>query len=550
MRRKSVNVLSLLAALSLLLAACNTKTGGPPRNAAVVDVVANANLTAWLKSAADQFNAAGIKTASGKPAYAQVTFVEAGQAVSNMTGGQNPPALWIPDDESWPAVLASKGQAGFQGNCQSVAQSPLVIAMWRPIAESLGWPGRSLGWLDIGSLAADPSSWSYYTGDKYGATLRVGHAHPGLSASGIDTLLAIVHAARSKPGALAVSDVQDPIVQASVAAFEGTVATFSQSTDKLGQTLKERGIDYLGAAVVYESTVVAYGGGSADGLVALYPFEGTFMSTNPACLNSGADAEAQEAARLFRDYLLQPEAQKAALANGLRPVNSAVPIGAPLDAAHGVDPARTKVIFNAPDAETVFAASQLWQSARKPINLVMLLDTSGSMQGSKIDSVRGAAVQFVKQMGDEDYLTLITFASRTNVLIEHRKVSEVREEAVQRIEEIEASGNTTLYDTIGRAAQVIQRTNSSQTSNAMVVLTDGQDTSSKNYSFGDLLINAAAANNTTVFTIAYGDDADKDVLSDLAGKAQGNFYLGNEANIAGIYQEMSAAFGGSVGIGR
>jgi len=160
MRRKSVNILSLLVALSLLLAGCNRNAGGPPRNAAVVDVVANTNLTAWLQSSVAQFNKAGIKTASGKQAYAQVSFVEAGQAVTNVAGGQSLPALWIPDDESWAAVLASKGQTAFQGNCQSVAESPLVIAMWRPIAEALGWPGRSLGWLDIGSLAADPSSWS------------------------------------------------------------------------------------------------------------------------------------------------------------------------------------------------------------------------------------------------------------------------------------------------------------------------------------------------------------------------------------------------------
>ena len=84
----------------------------------------------------------------------------------------------------------------------------------------------------------------------------------------------------------------------------------------------------------------------------------------------------------------------------------------------------------------------------------------------------------------------------------------------------------------------------------MVVLTDGLDTSSTRYGLNQSLIDAAAANNTTVFTIAYGDDADKNVLSRLASEAKGNFYLGNEANIASIYQEMSAAFGGSVGIGR
>jgi hypothetical protein len=36
----------------------------------------------------------------------------------------------------------------------------------------------------------------------------------------------------------------------------------------------------------------------------------------------------------------------------------------------------------------------------------------------------------------------------------------------------------------------------------------------------------------------------------MARRTNGNFYLGDEASIAGIYEEMSAAFGGSAGIGR
>jgi Ca-activated chloride channel family protein len=401
----------------------------------------------------------------------------------------------------------------------------------------------------MGSLAADPTSWAYYSGGKFGPAFRLSHTHPGLSGSGASTLLAVVHAARAKSDAVTVNDINEPIVQASVAAFEGTVAWFSPSTDKLGQTLRDRGMEYLGAAVVYESTVIQYGGGD-PGLVAVYPYEGTFMATHPACINGAADPEVQESARLFRDYLVGPEAQQAALANGLRPVNSSVPVGAPLDAAHGVDPAQPKVLFGAPGVEAVYAAGELWQSARKDVNLVMLLDTSGSMRGDKIDNVREAAVQFVKQMGEDDFLTLITFSDRPNVLIEHQRVKVARDEAIQRIQDIQARGNTSLYDAIGAAADLIKRTTSTQASNAIVVLSDGQDTSSTRYNFNQSLIDAAAANDTTVFTIAYGDDADKDVLGKLASKAKGNFYLGNEANIGAIYQEMSAAFGGSAGIGR
>jgi hypothetical protein len=99
-------------------------------------------------------------------------------------------------------------------------------------------------------------------------------------------------------------------------------------------------------------------------------------------------------------------------------------------------------------------------------------------------------------------------------------------------------------------AKVIDSHLSTQTTNAMVVLTDGLDTSSHSYRFNDTLVSTAIAHDTTIFTIAYGDDADKNMLSGLAQRANGNFYLGTEANIVAIYEEMSAVFGGSQGIGR
>jgi Ca-activated chloride channel family protein len=544
------NILLLITILGLTTMACGLSTStGPPRNATVVEVVANTSLTPWLQGAVENFNKAEIETAGGKPVFVSLNPVESGQVVADMTAGAYLPALWIPDSEVWVNVLAERGQTSFQGNCVSVTESPLVIAMWRPVAEALGWPGRSLGWLDISSLAADPSAWAYYSGGQFGPTLRMGHTHPGLSGTGASTLLAIVQAAESKSEAVTVEDIQQPIVQASVGAFEGTVSWFSTSTDQLGQTMRKRGIGYLGAAVMYESTVIHYSGGGAD-IVPIYPFEGTFMATHPACVNGSASAETQEAATLFRDYLLGQEAQQLAVANGLRPVNASVPVGAPLDAAHGVDLSQPEVVFSPPTVDTIYAVQDLWQAARKDVNLVMILDVSGSMDGNKIRNMRQAAIQFVEQMGDDDFITIVPFSSQPLVLIYHEQVGPARENVVRTIESMEAGGDTALYDAIGLGANSIANTTSSQTSNAMVVLTDGLDNNSFQYTFDQYLIETATANDTTVFTIAYGDDADQEVLAELANRANGNSYLGNEANIAAIYEEMSAAFGGSAGIGR
>jgi Ca-activated chloride channel family protein len=550
MRRRHRSILLLTTVLVLTTITCGLGgNGGPPRNAAMVNVTANTSLQPWLESAVVQFNEAGVETTSGKPVYVVLDPVESGQAVAAMATSDSLPGLWVPDARVWVNLLADQGNGSYQADCISLARSPLVIAMWRPVAEALGWPGRSLGWLDVGSLAADPSAWAYYSGGQFGETLRLGHTHPGLSGTGASTLLAIVQAAESKTEAVDVADIERPIVRASVTAFEAAVSWFSTTTDGLGRTMRDRGITYLGAAVVYESTVVNYGSGD-PAIVPIYPFEGTFVATHPACLNGSADAETREAAELFRAYLLGEDAQRMALASGLRPVNEAVPVGTPLDRAHGVDVDRPELIFGSASVDTIYAVQDLWQSARKDVNLVMLLDTSGSMSGGKMDSARDAAIQFVEQMGDDDYLTLVTFSDEPAFVLHHAQVGDNRTRAIEALNRLVADGNTALYDAIGDGAATIAATGSKQTTNAMVVLTDGLDTSSTRHGFDQGLINAAAANDTTVFTIAYGSDADEDLLAGLARQANGNFYLGDEASIAAIYEEMSAAFGGSVGVGR
>lgn len=549
MRHRGFALFLLLLALPAL--ACgfseSEEADSPPRNAVVLRVIANDSLMPWLKETVQAFNNAEIQNSDEDQLFVIAQAAESGQAVTLLRQDEEETGLWIPDEQVWVNVLADKGNTDYQADCTSVAQSPLVIGMWRSVAESLGWPGLPLGWLDVGSLAADPSAWSYYSGGEYGEDMRLSHTHPGLSGTGTSTLLALVQAAQSTSNAVTVNEIQQPIVQASVGAFEGAVTWFSNSTNGLGATMYERGISYLGAAVMYESTVIQHGNGE---IVPIYPFEGTFVASHPACINQAAGSVVQEAAQIFRDYLTEVESQQMALAYGLRPVNRDITMAAPLDASNGVDINQPEIVFNAPNVETLYAVQELWQSARKDVNLVMLLDTSGSMRGSKIEGMQEAAVQFVEQMGDDDFITIIAFSTEPELLVDHVQLSEARSKIVNAINSLRADGDTTLFDAIGDGATHIASSSSLKTTNAMVVLTDGQDTRSYRYQFDQTLIDLASANDTTIFTIAYGGDADEGTLSSLALSANGNFYLGDEASIATIYEEMSAAFGGSVGVGR
>lgn len=540
-------IFAFLFMVGLTTLACslgNSAANEPPRNAEVVEVVANTSLGPWLDTAVSQFNASETQTSDGKSVFVQLTPADAGQAVTEMSGAE--PTLWIPDEMVWANILADQGNNNFQSDCVSVARSPLVIAMWRDVAEALGWPGLPLGWLDVGSLATDDALWNYYSGGELGDAFRLSHTHPGLSGSGVSTLLSLVQSAQITTEAVTEADIQRPIVKASVGAFEGGVTWFSPNTRALSTAMSSRDLNYLSGGVMYESDVVNDGNGQ---LVAVYPFEGTFMATHPACINRATSAAQQEAARLFRDYLLSEAGQQLALAGGLRPVNTAVPLAAPLDEAHGVDPSQPTAVFSPPSVASVYAVQELWQEARKNVNLALLLDTSGSMRGNKMESMRAAAIQFVEQMGEEDYLSIIAFSTEPELIINHIQVGPNRQKIINAITNLRAEGDTTLFDAIGDGAVLLHSTTQPQTTNALVVLSDGQDTRSYRYN-ANSAIGMAVANNLTVFTIAYGSDADVNTMRNLASQTNGNFFAGNEASIAAIYEEMSAAFGGSVGVGR
>ncbi|PIE81323.1 MAG: hypothetical protein CSA11_04840 [Chloroflexi bacterium] len=540
-------MIGLLAATTFACQLGDADSEGIPDDAVLVNVVTSTSLEPWMQTAVANFNDSSSNTRGETPIYVIIRGVESGQFVTNLSADEPAPDLWIPDSPVWVNLAADQGHTSYQHNCQSVATSPLVIGMWRELAESLGWPGFPLGWLDVGSLAQDPSAYQYYSGGEYGDQLRLSHPHPGLSGAGAGTLLALVQSAQAKTDAVTADDIQKPIVQASVGAFESAVSSFANSTNTLINNMRERGPSYLGAAVMYENDVVYNSNGD---IVPIYPLEGTFIATHPACINQEAAADVQEAAALFRDYLLSEAGQETAVSFALRPAYLKTPITTPLTIEFGVDLNQPTVIFNEPNVDALYAVQDLWQTARKDVNLVMLLDTSGSMRGGKIDNMRDAAAQFVEQMGDEDKITLIAFSTEPQIVLEGIQVGSARNKIINAIYNLHANGDTTLFDAIGDGASSIERTHQSDMTNAMIVLSDGMDTRSYRYGFNTSLVEYAQGNNTTIFTIGYGGDADEEVLSTLALVGNGNYYPADEASIQTIYDEMSAAFGGSVGVGR
>src|SRR5262249_37907409 len=122
-----------------------------------------------------------------------------------------------------------------------------------------------------------------------------------------------------------------------------------------------------------------------------------------------------------------------------------------------------------------------------------------------------------------------------------------REELSRMLDSLFAHGGTALYDSIDTAYQYLLTQNHEGKADSIlsiVVLTDGEDTESK-MTLNELMdrIHFDSETHTIhVFTIAYGKDARKDILGQIAQTTQAKSYEGNPENIVGVFKDISTFF--------
>jgi Ca-activated chloride channel family protein len=287
-------------------------------------------------------------------------------------------------------------------------------------------------------------------------------------------------------------------------------------------------------------------------VVAIYPKEGTFYSDHPYAILQGSwlTPAKESAAEVLRAFLLAPQQQVKALRYGFRPALPSVPVSAPLDQAHGVDPQQPRTVLQVPSVDVVGAIESTWQAQKRRVAAMLILDISGSMNDSlngvsKIDAARQGLSDFVRLMSDNDQLGLTVFSDQASVISPLSPVGPKRQQTLQQIGAITASGGTRLFDTI---AQQVQDLGSFVTEDikAVVVLTDGQDNRSQ-LSLEALLQRITprgedAGRGIKVFTIAYGTDADVKALTSIATATGAQEYAGTPQNIRAVYNQISLFF--------
>jgi Ca-activated chloride channel family protein len=507
----------------------------------------------WIGDVTRDFNQRSIKTSTGKIVFVRALPMGSGETIDNILSGRLQAHLASPASGAFiklgNAESRSKTGKDLIASTDNLVLSPVVIAMWKPMAEAIGWGKKPLGWAEILALSRSEKGWQAYGYPQWGK-FKFGHTHPEYSNSGLISLFAEAYAASGKTAGLTLADLNKSQLTQFVGGVEQSVVHYGSSTGFFGRKMFSNGPEYLSAAVLYESMVVESHsqGDLAFPIVAIYPKEGTFWSDHPVGVveRDWVTPEHREAAKIYIQYLLARPQQLKAMEYGFRPALVDLPLAAPLDTAHGMNPQEPKTTLEVPSAEVINAILQVWRTQKKHSNVVLVLDTSGSMnQEHKIQNAREGAKQLVQLLDDGDTFSFLPFSSEPHWALRNAIVKEERAKLISQIDALFAEGGTALYDSIDSAYQQLASAGTEGSKiQAVVVLTDGDDTQSRMKL--DELMQHIQYNGESraihIFTIAYGKDARKDILQKIADATQAKFYQGTPQNIVEVFRDISTFF--------
>ncbi|MGG0656813.1 VWA domain-containing protein [Rummeliibacillus pycnus] len=152
------------------------------------------------------------------------------------------------------------------------------------------------------------------------------------------------------------------------------------------------------------------------------------------------------------------------------------------------------------------------------LGLIIVMDRSGSMAGNKIEMAKEAAARSVELLRKNDTFGFIAFDSQPWSVIDTAPLKN-KKQAISDILSVNPDGGTEIFQSLQLAYQQLEPLKLQR--KHIILLTDGQSSTNSSY---EQLIEEGKHSNITLSTVAIGDDADRNLLEELARFGAGRFY--------------------------
>jgi len=158
-------------------------------------------------------------------------------------------------------------------------------------------------------------------------------------------------------------------------------------------------------------------------------------------------------------------------------------------------------------------------SSQSRINLTLVLDHSNSMNGIRLEKVKVAAHQIIDNLSDDDYISVVSFNDRANVIIP-ATLAQDKQSLKAQVSMMNAFGGTEIYQGLSRGVAENEKFMSAKMVNHVILLTDG-------HTFGDQdrcleLASRCAQQGIGISAMGLGNDWNDEFLDDIASRTGGS----------------------------
>ena len=174
------------------------------------------------------------------------------------------------------------------------------------------------------------------------------------------------------------------------------------------------------------------------------------------------------------------------------------------------------------------------------VDMVIVLDRSGSMQGRKIEDARQAVLKLLSNLSAKDRFALITYSDGVQHVSTLDKVSENHREQIERlIHRITARGGTNLGAGLQAGINLLASVSQNENARKVILISDGL--ANKGITNPDRLGAIAAVavqNEFAVSTVGVGNNFNELLMTTIADRGAGNYYyLENPLAFAEVFQK-------------
>jgi Ca-activated chloride channel family protein len=174
--------------------------------------------------------------------------------------------------------------------------------------------------------------------------------------------------------------------------------------------------------------------------------------------------------------------------------------------------------------------ADLLKRRRVPLNVAVVLDKSGSMQGGdKMENAKLGAIEIIERLTRDDIFSLVVYDNSPRVIIPAQRVRD-KDSLIRMVSRVRAGGSTALYGGVCFGASEVRKGMSCEYVNRIILLSDGlanvgpQSTEELAH-----LGCALGREGITVTTIGVGLDYNEDLMTALAARSDGNAYFASSS---------------------